>query len=208
MDPQPSPAPGLRYVDGLGAAWHHLPEDHEQAPPPLRPVRPPEPDSIAALFVTVRHLLEQSARRHLLIGALCVALDDVAQIAGTAFPLTVGLPGQAEARAIAAMAYLHGPELSRDPARYDHRTRLALTDIVLDWITAPTRYVDPAEALPALLAAPVHLVGGWPAVADEGLRRSDHADLLARFVTPPSAPLAVTRLGVWTLTHRLLEVPA
>lgn len=211
-----------RLVDGHGRPWHAGVADEQvvyrhaaqvltldeldRAYPPLRAVLPPDTDSIAGLFVTVRQLLEQPARRHLLTGTLCVALHDCAQLAGPCFPLTVAPPGTAAADAVTAMAYMLGPELSRDPDRFDQHARLGLADTVLDWVTAPWRYVDPAYALPVLLAAPTALVGGWPAVADEGLRREPHAGLLASFVAPPAA--GTTRLGAWQLAHPLLEVTA
>lgn len=177
-------------------------------PGPQRPVLPPPPDSICALFVTVRGLLEQPARRHLLTGTLCVALDDVARITGPAVPLTVAAPRTLTAVAIATMAYRLGPDLAGDPGRFDHRTRLGLTDVVLNWVTGPHRYVDPGHALTRLLAGPVGLVGGWPAVADDELQAGRHADLLARFVTPPSPPRVVTRLGVWAPAWSRTEVSA
>lgn len=211
-----------RLVDDCGVCWYSTTVDGRPAyhdgvhtvlaselTGTLRPVQPPDPASIAELYVTVRGLLQQPARRNLLTGSLCVALDDAAQIAGPAIPLTVAAPRTLAAAAIGAMAYAIGPALARTPGRYDHRTRLALGQTILDWVTRPGRYVDPGHALAVLLAAPVSLVGGWPAVTDGGLQADRHADLLARFVTPPAPlPAAAVRLRVWATTQPLLEVTA
>ncbi len=151
--------------------------------PPVRPFGPPSPDSIDRFCCIVRRLIALKPLRRRLVGTLCAALADAAAQAGPAYPLVQEGVRTSHEDAIAAMVTQVAPSLITDPGRFCGIGRDQLADVVLDWVTDPAQYTEPAPVLAELLAVPVALAGGWPAVSDDKLRACPQAALLSWYVS-------------------------
>jgi hypothetical protein len=155
---------------------------------PVRPVGPPERDSIRHLQVAVRRLVSLRPRRLRLTATVCVALTDVTRRTGQ--PLVPAGPRTSGDDAVAVMAYQLGPALIDQPVcRFDPLARDIIADVLHGWVTDPHRYVPVAPYLAAALAAPVTLAGGWTAVTDRPLQTGRHAPLLAWYLTSATETL-------------------